>query len=107
MASFLGVFHAYTAPLLEPARAAIRSMASKNSGKPRGKVRVGIIMGSSSDWPTLAAAADMLAALKVPFESRVVSAHRTPDRMAAYAKEAEGRGIQIIIAGAGGAAHLP
>jgi len=82
-------------------------MASKTSGKSRGKPRVGIIMGSTSDWPTLSAAAEILAALKVPFESRVVSAHRTPDRMAAYAKEAEARGIQVIIAGAGGAAHLP
>lgn len=68
---------------------------------------VGIIMGSQSDWPTLKAAADMLDALGVAHESRVVSAHRTPDRMAAYAKGAEIRGIQVIIAGAGGAAHLP
>jgi 5-(carboxyamino)imidazole ribonucleotide mutase len=86
-------------------------MASKNSGTSRGsaagKPNVGIIMGSTSDWSTLSAAAEMLTALKVPFESRVVSAHRTPDRMAAYAKDAEGRGIKVIIAGAGGAAHLP
>jgi len=68
---------------------------------------VGIIMGSQSDWPTLKAAADMLAALGVAYESRIVSAHRTPDRMAAYAKGAELRGIRVIIAGAGGAAHLP
>ena len=68
---------------------------------------VGIIMGSQSDWPTLKAAADMLDALGVAHESRIVSAHRTPDRMAAYAKGAEIRGIQVIIAGAGGAAHLP
>ena len=68
---------------------------------------VGIIMGSQSDWPTLKAAADMLAALGVAHETRIVSAHRTPDRMAAYAKDAEGRGIRVIIAGAGGAAHLP
>ena len=64
-------------------------------------------MGSQSDWPTMKAAADMLDALGVAHESRIVSAHRTPDRMAAYAKEAEGRGIKVIIAGAGGAAHLP
>ena len=64
-------------------------------------------MGSQSDWPTLKPAADMLAALGVAFESRIVSAHRTPDRMAAYAKGASARGLQIIIAGAGGAAHLP
>ena len=68
---------------------------------------VGIIMGSQSDWPTLKAASDMLAVLKVPHETRIVSAHRTPDRMAAYAKGAGPRGLKVIIAGAGGAAHLP
>jgi 5-(carboxyamino)imidazole ribonucleotide mutase len=68
---------------------------------------VGIIMGSQSDWSTLKTAADMLAALGVAHETRIVSAHRTPDRMAAYAKDAEARGIRVIIAGAGGAAHLP
>jgi 5-(carboxyamino)imidazole ribonucleotide mutase len=69
--------------------------------------KVGLIMGSQSDWPTLRAAAAILAALDVPFESRIVSAHRTPDRMSAYAKGAAGRGLQVIIAAAGGAAHLP
>lgn len=68
---------------------------------------VGIVMGSQSDWPTMKSAADMLEALGVPFESRIVSAHRTPDRMFAYAEEAAGRGLRVIIAGAGGAAHLP
>ncbi len=68
---------------------------------------VGIIMGSRSDWPTLRHAAVTLDALAVPYEARVVSAHRTPDRLAAYAKEARGRGLSVIIAGAGGAAHLP
>lgn len=68
---------------------------------------VGLIMGSQSDWPTMKAAADVLEALEVPFESRIVSAHRTPDRLYAYAKAAVGRGLKIIIAGAGGAAHLP
>ncbi|MBV9550627.1 MAG: 5-(carboxyamino)imidazole ribonucleotide mutase [Alphaproteobacteria bacterium] len=68
---------------------------------------VGIIMGSQSDWPTLKPAADILAALKLAHEVRIVSAHRTPDRMAAYAKDAEARGLKVIIAGAGGAAHLP
>jgi 5-(carboxyamino)imidazole ribonucleotide mutase len=68
---------------------------------------VGLIMGSQSDWPTLSAAADMLTALGITHESRIVSAHRTPDRMSAYAKEAADRGLQVIIAGAGGAAHLP
>jgi len=64
-------------------------------------------MGSQSDWPTLKAAADMLAALKIAHETRIVSAHRTPDRMAGYAKGAAARGLKVIIAGAGGAAHLP
>ena len=68
---------------------------------------IGIIMGSQSDWPTLKAAAEMLDALGVIYETRVVSAHRTPDRMAEYAKGASARGLQAIIAGAGGAAHLP
>ena len=68
---------------------------------------VGIIMGSQSDWPTLKVAADMLAALKIAHETRIVSAHRTPDRMADYAKGAAARGLKVIIAGAGGAAHLP
>ena len=64
-------------------------------------------MGSQSDWATMQAAAHMLDALGIAHEARIVSAHRTPDRMAAYAKEAESRGIRVIIAGAGGAAHLP
>jgi 5-(carboxyamino)imidazole ribonucleotide mutase len=68
---------------------------------------IGIIMGSQSDWPTLKAAADMLDALGVGYETRIVSAHRTPDRMADYAKSAGTRGLKVIIAGAGGAAHLP
>jgi 5-(carboxyamino)imidazole ribonucleotide mutase len=70
-------------------------------------VLVGVVMGSRSDWPTMRAAADILTALEVPFEARVVSAHRTPDRMFAYAEAAAGRGLRAIIAGAGGAAHLP
>ncbi|HET8551347.1 MAG TPA: 5-(carboxyamino)imidazole ribonucleotide mutase [Gammaproteobacteria bacterium] len=68
---------------------------------------VGIIMGSQSDWDTLRHAADTLAALGVPHEKRVVSAHRTPDLLFEYAEGAAARGIQVIIAGAGGAAHLP
>jgi len=68
---------------------------------------VGIIMGSVSDWDTMRHAADTLAALSIPFEKRVVSAHRTPERMAEYARTAQGRGLKVIIAGAGGAAHLP
>lgn len=68
---------------------------------------VGIIMGSKSDWPTMEAAAEMLDLLGVCYEVNVVSAHRTPDLLFSYAKQAEARGIQVIIAGAGGAAHLP
>ena len=68
---------------------------------------VGLIMGSRSDWETMRHAADTLEALGIPYEVRVVSAHRTPDLMAEYAKTAEERGIKVIIAGAGGAAHLP
>jgi len=68
---------------------------------------VGIIMGSQSDWATMTHASDVLAKLEVPHETRIMSAHRTPDRLAAYAKEAKGRGLRVIVAGAGGAAHLP
>jgi 5-(carboxyamino)imidazole ribonucleotide mutase len=68
---------------------------------------VGIIMGSQSDWDTMRHAADVLAELGVPHETRIVSAHRTPDRLYDYAKAARGRGLKAIIAGAGGAAHLP
>jgi len=68
---------------------------------------VGIIMGSTSDWPTMEHAAQMLDRLGVPYETQVVSAHRTPDKLFDYAKEAEARGLKVIIAGAGGAAHLP
>jgi 5-(carboxyamino)imidazole ribonucleotide mutase len=64
-------------------------------------------MGSRSDWETMEEAAKILDHLSVPYEARVISAHRTPDRMTAYAKEARGRGLKVIIAGAGGAAHLP
>jgi len=73
----------------------------------KSRATVGIIMGSQSDWETMRAAATMLANLGVAYETGIVSAHRTPDRMAEYAKSAEARGIKVIIAGAGGAAHLP
>jgi 5-(carboxyamino)imidazole ribonucleotide mutase len=69
--------------------------------------RVGVIMGSQSDWETLRHAAETLAGLGIAHEVRIVSAHRTPDRLAEYAKAAAGRGLGVIIAGAGGAAHLP
>ncbi len=69
--------------------------------------RIGLVMGSRSDWETMRAAADVLAELGIPHEAKVVSAHRTPERLYRYASEAEGRGIAVIIAGAGGAAHLP
>ncbi len=72
-----------------------------------GQALVGIIMGSQSDWPTMKHAADALEALDVPYEARIVSAHRTPERMVDYAKTARERGLKVIIAGAGGAAHLP
>src|SRR5947209_11223810 len=68
---------------------------------------VGIIMGSRTDWETMRHAAEVLDALGVAHEARVVSAHRTPERLYRYAREAEGRGLEVIIAGAGGAAHLP
>jgi 5-(carboxyamino)imidazole ribonucleotide mutase len=71
------------------------------------KALVGVIMGSSSDWETMQAAADTLAALNIAHEVRVISAHRTPDLLFEYAASARGRGLKAIIAGAGGAAHLP
>jgi 5-(carboxyamino)imidazole ribonucleotide mutase len=77
------------------------------SSAARAGVLVGVIMGSTSDWETMEHAAKTLEALGVPFETRVVSAHRTPDLLFEYATAAEGRGIEVIIAGAGGAAHLP
>ncbi len=70
-------------------------------------VKVGIIMGSQSDWPTMKNAAEILDELDIPHEARIVSAHRTPDRLWDYGRAAVGRGLQVIIAGAGGAAHLP
>jgi len=72
-----------------------------------GNAVVGIIMGSQSDWPTLKKAAAILDELQVAYETRIVSAHRTPERLYEYAKTAKDRGLKVIIAGAGGAAHLP
>jgi 5-(carboxyamino)imidazole ribonucleotide mutase len=74
---------------------------------PATKILVGIIMGSQSDWQTMCHAAEMLGTLGVAQETRIVSAHRTPDRLYDYARGAAARGLQVIIAGAGGAAHLP
>ena len=71
------------------------------------QIKVGIVMGSQSDWPTMKQAAKILEELNVNYESKIVSAHRTPDRLWSYAETAVERGLQVIIAGAGGAAHLP
>ncbi|MEO1251731.1 MAG: 5-(carboxyamino)imidazole ribonucleotide mutase [Pseudomonadota bacterium] len=71
------------------------------------KPHVGVIMGSNSDWPVMRRAADILSALQIPFEKKIVSAHRTPKRLYEYASGARERGLKVIIAGAGGAAHLP
>jgi len=81
-------------------------MATKKTRKATHPL-VGVIMGSQSDWSTMRHAADTLAALGVPFETRIISAHRTPRRMMDYAAAAKDRGLKVIIAGAGGAAHLP
>ena len=83
-------------------------MAKKTTKRrPTPKPVVGLIMGSQSDWATMHHAAETLEALGVPFEARIISAHRTPRRMMSYASTAKGRGLKVIIAGAGGAAHLP
>ncbi len=78
-----------------------------SQGAQHANPKVGIIMGSQSDWPVMKLACDILDQLGVEYEARIVSAHRTPDRLAEYAKSAKGRGLQVIVAGAGGAAHLP
>ena len=91
-----------------PAPAEPDQQIDRTPGMQQGAVpRVGLIMGSQSDWETLSHAAAMLDTLGISFETRIVSAHRTPDRLAEYAAAARGRGIRVIIAGAGGAAHLP
>lgn len=76
-------------------------------GRLMAEIQVAIIMGSQSDWPTMREAADVLDSLEVPYEKRIVSAHRTPDRLWDFGKTAVDRGLKVIIAGAGGAAHLP
>lgn len=82
-------------------------LAVKSATKPAAAPVVGVIMGSRSDWPTMERAVKMLAALGVPYETAVISAHRTPQRLYDYAMTASSRGLKAIIAGAGGAAHLP
>ena len=84
-----------------------RTRKKKAPRKTVGGPIVGVVMGSDSDWPTLRAAAEILEEFRVPFEKRVVSAHRTPQMMFDYAESARERGLKLIIAGAGGAAHLP
>lgn len=85
----------------------MRALSEGRGAKAMSDVKVGIIMGSQSDWPTMKEAADILDELGVAYEARIVSAHRTPDRLWDYGKTAVARGLQVIIAGAGGAAHLP
>jgi len=82
-------------------------LVEKDMTRSSKKPQVGIIMGSQSDWKTMENTAKILDSLKIPYESRIVSAHRTPDRLYEYAKSARERGLKVIIAGAGGAAHLP
>ncbi|MBY0322163.1 MAG: 5-(carboxyamino)imidazole ribonucleotide mutase [Reyranella sp.] len=82
-------------------------MAKSTAKRTVARPAVGLIMGSQSDWATMRHAAETLEALGVPFEARIISAHRTPKRMMNYAAAAKGRGLKVIIAGAGGAAHLP
>lgn len=89
------------------AKASPNEVSGQSTAYRSGAVDVGIIMGSQSDWPTMQRAANLLTELGVPFEARIVSAHRTPDRLYTYAKTARSRGLKVIIAGAGGAAHLP
>ena len=81
--------------------------AAEPSAPPVGAPLVGVVMGSQSDWATMRHATEVLTRLDVPHEARIVSAHRTPDRLAEYAKSARDRGLRVIVAGAGGAAHLP
>jgi len=80
---------------------------TSSASDPASPALVGVIMGSASDWATMRLAAQVLEELGVAHETRIVSAHRTPERLYAYAREAKGRGLRVIIAGAGGAAHLP
>ena len=99
--AFVEVVRSWTNPVSKAGTASLGTAADRRSPL------VGIVMGSRSDWPTMQEGAGVLDMLEIPYEAEVVSAHRTPERMVRYAKEARGRGLQVIIAGAGGAAHLP
>lgn len=99
------ILRRFLAPGMPPAPSSYRdAMPSK---RPEPSAHVGVIMGSRSDWPVMSHAAEVLRALSVSFEAKIVSAHRTPERLYAYATSAKSRGLKVIIAGAGGAAHLP
>ncbi len=93
--------------VLRPILADLRLVRNHVMDEKTPKPLVGVVMGSRSDWPVLSAASRLLARMQVPHECRVTSAHRTPDLMAEYGRTAEARGLRVIIAGAGGAAHLP
>ena len=99
----------FTRPPVATRGEGTRASAASSAGSDEGREGplVGVIMGSTSDWETMGHAVEVLERFGVPHEKRVVSAHRTPEEMARYASEAEGRGLAVIIAGAGGAAHLP
>jgi len=101
------LFLKLSGPILPRFPAVVRPTPKRGSMSKASKPLVGLIMGSQSDWQTLKPASEILKALGIAHESRIVSAHRTPDRMSNYAKKAAGRGLKAIIAGAGGAAHLP
>lgn len=90
-----------------PVRPSERAAGPDPSAPPGGAPLVGVVMGSQSDWATMRHAAEVLSRLGIAHEARIVSAHRTPDRLAEYATSARGRGVRVIVAGAGGAAHLP
>ena len=83
------------------------AVTEKQDAATENSVRVGVIMGSQSDWPTMKFATDILNELRITFETKIISAHRTPERMTNYGKTAKERGLSVVIAGAGGAAHLP
>jgi 5-(carboxyamino)imidazole ribonucleotide mutase len=101
------MLHAYTPAVLNGSLPSVNRPAAMPSAPPPARPLIGIIMGSQSDWQTMRHAADTLDRLGVPYETRIVSAHRTPQRLYEYAAGARGRGLKAVIAGAGGAAHLP